>query len=271
MSLFVLFASTVVWAKQTTVTLSGNATDGWYINMPANGSATTVDNAAVLTLTADDLTAGKGIFKVYDDGGQSNSYSSNYEGYLIITAPEGYRVQVAGTVTTESTSCDWLTVYDGTSTDKYLGNERYAGPKGVTVDNLRSTGQSIMLYFKSDWSDNRAGLDLTATVFTPIGVASISGINDEVKYPVSNFSFSVKDYNGNTIDPSNYTVTLTLDGNPVSEVSALGDYTLTVVGNASHPGTVSKSFKVLPQLDGNGTEEALTLLIMMMTGLCLQK
>ena len=50
MSLFVLFASTVVWAKQTTVTLSGNATDGWYINMPANGSATTVDNAAVQSL-----------------------------------------------------------------------------------------------------------------------------------------------------------------------------------------------------------------------------
>lgn len=254
--LLALFTSIGAWAEQTAVTLTSDGNGGWYINMPANGSAKTVDNAAVLTLTTADLAAGKGIFKVYDDGGKSNYYSSNYEGYLIITAPEGYRVQVAGTVTSESTSWDWLTVYDGTSTGSHLGNERYAGQKGVTVDNLRSTGQSIMLYFKSDGSSNHAGLDLTATVFTPIGVASISGINDEVKYPVSNFSFSVKDYNGNTIDPSNYTVTLTLDGNPISEVSALGDYTLTVVGNASHPGTVSKSFKVLKQLDGNGTGES---------------
>ena len=259
MSLFVLFASTVVWAKQTTVTLSGNATDGWYINMPANGSATTVDNAAVLTLSAADLAAGKGIFKVYDDGGQNSNYSDNYEGYLIITAPEGYRVQVAGTVTSESTSWDWLIVYNGTNTNSYLGDEKdgkYGNSNGATVNNLRSTGRSVMLNFHSDGSNNKTGLDLTATVFTPIGVASISGINDEVKYPVSNFSFSVKDYNGNTIDPANYTVTLTLDGNPVSEVSALGDYTLTVVGNASHPGTISKSFKVLKQLDGNGTEES---------------
>ena len=259
MSLFVLFASTVVWAKQTTVTLSGNATDGWYINMPANGSATTVDNAAVLTLSAADLAAGKGTFKVYDDGGQNSNYSDNYEGYLIITAPEGYRVQVAGTVTSESTSWDWLIVYNGTNTNSYLGDEKdgkYGNSNGATVNNLRSTGRSVMLNFHSDGSNNKAGLDLTTTVFTPIGVASISGINDEVKYPVSNFSFSVKDYNGNTIDPANYTVTLTLDGNPVSEVSALGDYTLTVVGNASHPGTISKSFKVLKQLDGNGTEES---------------
>lgn len=88
--LLALFTSIGAWAEQTAVTLSGNATDGWYINMPANGSAKTVDNAAVLTLTTADLAAGKGIFKVYDDGGQSSKYSSNYEGYLIITAPEGY-------------------------------------------------------------------------------------------------------------------------------------------------------------------------------------
>ena len=257
--LLALFTSIGAWAEQTTVTLSGNATDGWYINMPANGSAKTVDNAAVLTLTTADLAAGKGTFKVYDDGGQNSNYSDNYEGYLIITAPEGYRVQVAGTVTSESTSWDWLIVYNGTNTNSYLGDEKdgkYGNSNGATVNNLRSTGRSVMLNFHSDGSNNKTGLDLTTTVFTPIGVASISGINDEVKYPVSNFSFSVKDYNGNTIDPANYTVTLTLDGNPVSEVSALGDYTLTVVGNASHPGTISKSFKVLKQLDGNGTEES---------------
>ena len=252
--LLALFTSIGAWAEQTAVTLTSDGNGGWYINMPANGSATTVDNAAVLTLSAADLAAGKGTFKVYDDGGQNSNYSDNYEGYLIITAPEGYRVQVAGTVTSESTSWDWLIVYNGTNTNSYLGDEKdgkYGNSNGATVNNLKSTGRSVMLNFHSDGSNNKTGLDLTTTVFT-----SISGINDEVKYPVSNFSFSVKDYNGNTIDPANYTVTLTLDGNPVSEVSALGDYTLTVVGNASHPGTISKSFKVLKQLDGNGTEES---------------
>ena len=259
MSLLVLFCSMGTWAAQTPVELTSDGNGGWYINMPAKGNATTVDNAAVLTLSAADLAAGKGTFKVYDDGGQNSNYSDNYEGYLIITAPEGYRVQVAGTVTLESTRWDWLIVYNGTNTNSYLGDEKdgkYGNSNGATVNNLRSTGRSVMLNFHSDDSNNKTGLDLTTTVFTPKGVASISGINDEVKYPVSNFSFSVKDYDDNTIDPANYTVTLTLDGNPVSEVSALGDYTLTVVGNASHPGTISKSFKVLKQLDGNGTEES---------------
>ena len=81
---------------------------GWFINMPANGTATSVANAAVLTLTADDISAGKGTFKVYDDGGKDGYYSHGYSGYLIVTTPEGYKVQLSGSVATES-CCDYLT------------------------------------------------------------------------------------------------------------------------------------------------------------------
>ena len=65
-------------AAQTPVTLTSDGNGGWYINMPAIGTATSVDNAAVLTLTADDIAAGKYTFKVYDDGGQYGNYTDNY-------------------------------------------------------------------------------------------------------------------------------------------------------------------------------------------------
>ena len=100
--LLVMLCSIGVWAEQKSVSLGGNASDGWFINMPANGTATSVANAAVLTLTADDISAGKGTFKIYDDGSKDGNYSHSYYGYLIITLPEGFIPQVSGSINTES-------------------------------------------------------------------------------------------------------------------------------------------------------------------------
>ena len=237
-------------ATQTPVTLTSDGNGGWYINMPVNGTATTVDDAAVLTLTADDLAAGKHIFKVYDEGGKNGDYTNSYNGYLIITAPTGYRIQLNGTVYTE-TCCDYLRIYDGTTTsDASLGEY-----KEGTVNDKRSTAESVLFYFHSDFSQVRWGFDITAVTFTENSLVTIDGVNGAYDYPVSNFSYSVKDIDGNVIDPSYYTTSFTLNGNPVASVEAVGNYVMTVVGDASHPGTLSKSFAVLSgNLSGAGTE-----------------
>ncbi len=156
-------------ATPVTVTPTfSNTLTGLSVNMPKTGSR---------TVTIPD---GVTSFKVYDDGGEgghntstnmSGNYSNGCDGTLTITAtaPEKYELQLTGSVIT--TSGDYLTVYNGTSTDasNRLGNEKY-GEKyniGTGVDNLiplYSNGQSLTLYFKSDNSQNLAGLDLTVTL-----------------------------------------------------------------------------------------------------------
>lgn len=237
-------------AAQTPVTLTSDGNGGWYINMPAIGTATSVDNAAVLTLTADDIAAGKYTFKVYDDGGQYGNYTDNYEGYLIITVPAGYTIKLNGRVYTE-TCCDYLKIYDGTTTSATLLGEY----RDATLNNVRSTAESVLFHFHSDSSQVRWGFDITTTAFKENSLVYIDGVNGVYDYPVSSFSYSVKDIDGNVIDPANYTTSFTLNGNPVASVAAVGNYVMTVVGDNSHPGTIIKSFAVLSgNLSGAGTE-----------------
>ena len=237
-------------AAQTPVTLTSDGNGGWYINMPAIGAATSVDNAAVLTLTADDIAAGKYTFKVYDDGGQYGNYTDNYEGYLIITVPAGYTIKLNGRVYTE-TCCDYLKIYDGTTTSATLLGEY----RDATLNNVRSTAESVLFHFHSDSSQVRWGFDITTTAFKENSLVYIDGVNGVYDYPVSSFSYSVKDIDGNVIDPANYTTSFTLNGNPVASVAAVGNYVMTVVGDNSHPGTIIKSFAVLSgNLSGAGTE-----------------
>ena len=155
--LLVMLCTMGAWAAQTPVSLSDDGAGGWFINMPAKGTATSVANAAVLTLTADDISAGKIPFKLYDDGGKDANYSHSYSGYLIITAPEGYVPQLSGSVKTES-CCDYMRVCNGTTTDNQLGGE-YKG--SMTVGPLRSNSQSMLIYFGSDGSVHDTGLDLS--------------------------------------------------------------------------------------------------------------
>ena len=75
--------------------------------MPTTGTNT-------LTITAADIAAGKGVFKVYDSGGKSGNYYSSDNGYLILAAPSGYVLKLSGEITTLTN--DILTVYDGSTT-----------------------------------------------------------------------------------------------------------------------------------------------------------
>ena len=132
-----------------------NDNDTWYVNMPKTGT-TTISNISRLS-----------SFKVYDNGGKNSNYTDNCDGYLVITAPQGYTFTLTGTVVSESTNYDWLTVYDGDSkTASVLGSEKYASISGTTV-NVSSTGSSLTLWFRTDSSETYSGLDLTVTINAP--------------------------------------------------------------------------------------------------------
>ena len=140
--------------------LSGNSTDGYYINMPSSG-------AESLTLTSS-VTS----FKVYDDGGRDGLYSANASGYLEITAPTNKKLVLTGVLKSQyyanaSSAPDYLMIYDGTSTSttmlvsKAFSPNAHGEPYYITT---ASSDNKVTLYFKSDNSFQFDGLDLLVQV-----------------------------------------------------------------------------------------------------------
>ncbi|MBR0262774.1 MAG: hypothetical protein IJQ60_02705 [Prevotella sp.] len=155
------------WAEKVNVVLSvdndfAEGTAGhYYVNMPPAN-----DQYYWLTLTEADIAAGKGTFKVYDDGGKNGNYSDDKQVYLILTAPTGYVCQLSGSITTETGDC--LTVFDGSSTSKLLNSVSSTSDGTETaITTVVSSGNIMRLYFVSNGSKNYAGLDLTVTLINP--------------------------------------------------------------------------------------------------------
>ncbi|MBR4325802.1 MAG: hypothetical protein IKP73_09790 [Bacteroidales bacterium] len=151
-----LMLATATATAQNTVQLTQNG-DEWYVNMPQKGTST-------LTLTDATITT----FKVYDDGGKNGNYSSGCKGTLVLTAPEGYDIQLSGNITTET--YDKLTVYDNNEASGNKLISEFSSSSNATLTNIPttlSTGQSITLYFYSDNIYNYKGLDLTIRIFDP--------------------------------------------------------------------------------------------------------
>ena len=145
---------------RSAVTITPTFTDTWtaeggfFINMPKAGDK-------LITIPT-----GMQSFKVYDDGGATGNYSYNCDGTLTLTAPEGYVLQLSGSIRTENTR-DNLTVYDGSDNSGTVLIDAlysYSNNSERAIPTVNSTGQSLTLYFYSDGSDNFAGLDLTATL-----------------------------------------------------------------------------------------------------------
>ena len=155
------------WAEKVDVALSvdndfAEGTAGhYYVNMPPAN-----DQYYWLTLTEADIAAGKGTFKVYDDGGKNGNYSDDKQVYLILTAPTGYVCQLSGSITTEAG--DYLTVYNGSTTNKLLNSvSSTSDGTETTITTVVSSGNIMRLYFVSNGSKNYAGLDLTVTLINP--------------------------------------------------------------------------------------------------------
>jgi len=144
------------------------ADGGLYINMPATGSR---------TLT---LPTGMQSLKVYDNGGRYGNYSNNCSGSLTLTAPSGFVLQLLGTISTSTLTDyddDYLTVYDGDDTN---GTELASKLHSVQseIQAVSSSGESMTLYFHSNGSYTRAGLDLTVRVVDPNALLNTITVNN---------------------------------------------------------------------------------------------
>ena len=129
---------------------------GLYVKMPVTGTKT-IDFTKYI---AKGLTS----FNVYDDGGKDGDFSYDADGYLTLSAPKGYALQVTGTVESPSAS-GYLTIYDGNSEATRLLDAAY----GVSV-NVISTDNVLTLYFKSTANLQflcEGGFDLLVTLLPP--------------------------------------------------------------------------------------------------------
>lgn len=161
--LLMAFSVSAVWANQRSLENDGNG--GYYINMPATGTDTLVISDGVTT------------FKVYDDGGPNETFSAGCEGFLLLTAPEGRLLRLAGSIKTNyySVSVGYLTVYDGVD-----ANAGYLLYDYGNVPNLRkklSTQENMFLQFRGSgdhWKTEYEGLELTITIVDPNGPHAIN-------------------------------------------------------------------------------------------------
>jgi hypothetical protein len=100
------------------------------------------------------------INHLYDNGGVGQ-YSNNCDGYLRLIAAEGCTWKITGNVETESTSYDWLTVYDGQNANSsFVGGTEKIGGRPMFNINLQSTSNVILIRFRTDGSSVYSGIDL---------------------------------------------------------------------------------------------------------------
>ena len=249
--LMVLSAVSATWAAtETEMSLTYDDDDGsYYVNMPYLHDELII---GTLTLTANDLSTyadpstGEISFKVYDDGGKSETYSADPASVLQIIVPEGYVLTLNGQIMTESINLAsgrpyaYLNVYDAPTQNEealiaeYVNSENVWGAVGPYV----STSNAMTLYFTA-WDVLKDGLDLTVgvhqthaiTVNTLVAGGVVSGMTSAYENqtatltatPENGYAFVkavVIDGDGNSVD-------VTRSGNTFSFAMPTSDVTVT--------------------------------------------
>ena len=156
-------------------------------------------------------------FKVYDDGGSDGDYSNYCGGLLKVNAPDGKVIQFTGTVTTDNSGYDVLSVYN--SDDYYypLIEHFYSNITGVAVSipTKVSSSNSATIYFGSNTTDCAAGLDLTLTILpAPTGTTDLSQCTASVPTHILWDNLNRDSYIDKSIfvtDPNGVTLTRQID------------------------------------------------------------
>ena len=148
-------AVTVTPTFTNTLTAEG----GLYINLPVTGSKT-VDLSPFTGLKS---------FKVYDDGGKDGHYSNLSDGTLVLTAPEGCKLELSGTILANAST--YLYVYDGTSNEdtQLLRKYTYEDTPVSIGSTITSSGRSLTIYFQgaTNYTSIYDGLDLLVKIINP--------------------------------------------------------------------------------------------------------
>ena len=166
-----------VWNEVGTLSIDNSFSEGeagyYYINMPGVGMHTkTLD----LSNKSDGF-----AFNIYDDGGKGEWGTGPYWdetstlatkgsfGFIKITAPAGFVIQLTGKVMTTNDKA-YLTVYNGDNTNCQTLLANVHGANGgradaiVDIGTLVSTGNTMLVYFQNNSSWESEGLWLTATL-----------------------------------------------------------------------------------------------------------
>ncbi len=159
----------------TIETTSSGGGEGGESGNVINSSTTSINmpvSDVVEYTIAQDVTS----FNIYDDGGSESNYSIECNGTVILTAPDGCKLQLTGSIISEL-YCDYLKVWDGTSDE---GKPAIEVSGTETLNTFTSMGESIRINFYSDSSKNYEGLNLTVTVIDPnnkhaINIESVQG------------------------------------------------------------------------------------------------
>jgi len=168
--LMALSATSYAADSEEIVLLEYNATDGYYINMPANGTKTL------------NISSGVTSFSLYDDGGKDDDYSNSISGCLVFKAPDKKLLQVSGSSEFYDDHMS-LTVYDGTTASRELYySEVSEDPIGPFVS---SRGVMTVCFGSLDDDPGYGyGLDLTMSVVDAytIDILTVSGGSVEANY-----------------------------------------------------------------------------------------
>ena len=162
---------------------------GLYINMPATGGKTVT------------IPSGVRSFKVYDDGGENETYSNNCNGTLTLTAPVGYVLRLSGNVMIDDQNApyhDYLNVYDNSSASGTILIDKavslYNSGKATPITTVTSSGQSMTLQFISDNDGyTYAGLDLTVTLVAVTYNITYNGVDGATFETANPTTFTVED------------------------------------------------------------------------------
>lgn len=97
-----------------------------------------------------------GYGTIVDDGGETGSYSNNFNGYVQINAEPGVSITLSGSYETES-GYDYFKVWDGSSNSGTLLANNVSGSGSF---NLTATSGTMTIYFYSDGGVTRSGFVL---------------------------------------------------------------------------------------------------------------
>ena len=141
----------------------------FYVNMPKTGQRDFT------------IPAGTTSFKVYDNSGKNGFYFTNDNGSLLLTAPEGYVMNVSGYVKLyySSDDQDYLDIYDGNSTSatslgRFKNTSGNSGSQTNTVSATSSNNQMLLHFVTNSYGyvSNGGGVYLTITMWPNVSLAN---------------------------------------------------------------------------------------------------
>lgn len=176
-ALLAMGMATTAWAAE--VNLATDANGIKYVNMPQTGTDELL------------IPDGVSVFNVYDYAGADGDIDvpgSEEKSYILLTAPEGYKLRVSGELirglqSGNSTAVQsYLNIYDGTNTDanRLVKSEFTVAPAGgsESVPTNMTSGRNLLVYLRTRPTSgtlSSPGLNLTIEVLFANAIINQSG------------------------------------------------------------------------------------------------